>query len=246
MNNSQHRNITVPNITFLNKWLIGLSIIFFVINAVLNSAAGFSIVTFGGLSKELFFKGHLYELITYPFMTAPGGLMGFVFNCILLWFIGSELERIWGFRRYLYFIITTVIGGGIFFLAITSTFFSGMSGIALTNIMGITNSLLIAYAIIFPNNIFHFFLIFPMKAKYFCGILIAIQLYIGMTSPHGALAWGHLGAMFSGVIYMVVVSSPQLKSFLNRAKDKKSYKMRQKFTLIKGSKDKDKGPKYWQ
>ena len=244
MNNGMQRTISLPQLTFINKWIIIVSSVSFVLNTVLKQSGVFFIEFYGGLSAKNFFEGHLYEIVTYPFVSNQG-LMVFIFNAIILWFIGSPLESSWGSKRYLGFISTAYIGGGILYAIISALFFSGPSLIIpLTELIGIANALLLAYAILYPNQIFYFMFIFPLRAKYFCMLLVGIQLYIGFLTPHGNLAWGHLGTMFFGFIYMLMVSTKIMDTITNIIKAKNKKQRKSKFTLIKG--DDDTKPKYWQ
>ena len=86
-------------------------------------------------------------------------------------------------------------------------------------------------------------LIFPMKAKYFCALLIGIQLYMGFFSPSATLAWGHLGAMFSAFLFMVIVSSPKFKNLSEIYLKKRKNKSKANLKLVDD--DDENGPKHW-
>ena len=45
-------------------------------------------------------------------------------------------------------------------------------------------------------------------------ILIGMQLYQGFFSPSAAQAWGHLGAILGGYLYMLVISHPATKNII--------------------------------
>ncbi len=219
--------IMLPTLTRINKGIIIISAFLFIVSSILIKLSGVNLFSILGLSAEGFFKGHVWQLLTYPFISR--GIMEVIFNCIMMWFIGSELERTWGQRRYIFFLLFSWVGSGLIYLLVSSLFFSSgpVYSLSLTGLAGASSALCLAYAILYPDREFTFMLIFPMKAKYFCGILIIMSLYQGIFTATGALAWGHLGAMFFGYLYMYLVSHPYFKSItpggrLSESKGKKS------------------------
>lgn len=211
---NQGYQIHMPNLGFVNKVLIILSVTFFVIESILTKMSGISLIPYFGLSAGTFSKGFIWQLVTYPLFGR--GLLEVVFGCLLLWFIGCGLEDIWGRKRYLWFLIFSTVGAGIIYLATSFLFFGGspVYFLSLTGLAGVTASLCLAYAILFPDQTFTFMLLFPMKAKYFCAILIGMSLYQGFFSPSGALAWGHLGGMAFGYLYMFMVAHPSFRTWV--------------------------------
>lgn len=234
----------LPQLTPINKILIIIVVAVFVIQSIISATTGVFLAQIFGLSASMFGSGHIYELLTYPFVGR--GPLEVVFNGILLWFIGSEFEQMWGKKRYLSFLATVTLGAGVIFLICSALFFSGGRGLyVLSGMGGFVNALLVTYAIIYPERIFTFMLLFPMKAKYFCMILIGMQLYSGIFSPGGVLAWGHLGAMLVGFLYLVLISSTWYKTRDER-KQKEQIKRRIKKSNLTIVKDDKTPPKYWQ
>jgi membrane associated rhomboid family serine protease len=216
MNQGSH-HIQLPVLSFINKVLIIVNVAVFLLLSLMGDL-GSSVARFLSLTPGLFFSGHIYELVTYSFIST--GLLATVFNSIILWFIGSELESMWGRRRYLTFIIVIMLGSGLLYL-FTALFVAYVIGnpIALVQpwggLHGVNGALLLTYAIIYPDRIFAFMAIFPMKAKYFCAILIAMLIYMGVSSAGGMSALGQLGSMLVAFLYMLTVTSPTFKSFMN-------------------------------
>ena len=195
----------VPPLTKINKFFIIGTVSLFLLHSIIKLASGAYISQFLSLSGGMFFSGHIYQLISYPFMAT--GLFEVIFDCLILWFIGSELELLWGSNRYLKYISVSAILGGILFLCISSIagYWSFLSGPG-----GVCYSLLVAYAILFPDRTLLLYL-FPVKAKWFCLILVGILLYQGIFSSGGAGALGHFGAMVSGFGYLLFLSRKSLK-----------------------------------
>ena len=236
--------IQVPPLTKVNKIIIISVVSTFLIQAVLKATLDINLGIYLGLSGMMVGKGFLHQIFTYSFVGTS--LFEVLFDGLILWFIGADLESLWGARRYIYYLTSAALGGGVIFLLVQYLFFNGGPYFAfpLTGPGGICYALLMAYAILFPNRILYM-IIFPIKAKWFCVILLGIQLYLGFFSGGKVLFWGHLGAMFSGFIFMIIVSNPEIKNYLSKKKKKLKKKDRSHLSLVKEDDDDDDSPKYW-
>lgn len=243
-----HSQIYLPKLTPVNKFLIILSSAFFILEFAAEKIASLSLGSLLGLSAEHFMDGHIYSLITYPFVSRS--LLEVILNCLMLWLMGSEFESNWGRKRYINFLLTVILGGGLLFLSISAVFFQG-TGIytfALMGLSGVVSSLCLAYAVIFPDRVFSFMMLIPVKAKYFCMILVAISLFQGLSGPTGVGAWGQLGGIVAAYLFMVVVSNRNFKMLsqkmgqMTQARSVK--KSKAKLSIVKD--DNEHPPKYWQ
>ncbi len=242
--------IYLPKLTLVNKILIILSSAAFILDFILTrfTALG-SLTNFFGLSGSAVFSGHIYQMITYPFLS--NSIIEVILNCLMLWLMGSEFEANWGTKRYLSFIATTVVGGAMLYLAVIGVFFSGNGALysyPLTGFAGIVGALCLAYAVIYPDRIFSFLMIIPIKAKYFCMILVVISLYQGVASPTGIGAWGQLGAIASAYLFMIIISHKNFRLLSDKmgkmTQVRGPKKSKAKLSIVKD--DNDVPPKYWQ
>lgn len=240
--------IYLPRLSKINKGLIILSAVMFILQVIMQMSGGLNLVGLLGLSAEHFFSGHVYSLITYPFLSSS--IIEVILNCLMLWLMGSEFEESWGAKRYLKFLASVVIGGGALFLLVNVLFMKGhpVWGFPLTGLSGIVSSLCVAYAVIFPDRIFSFMMIIPVKARYFCWILVAISLFQGVSGPTYVGVWGQLGAIASAYLFMVLVSNRNFQMLSQKVGQmtqlKRSRKGKAKLTIVKD--DNDRPPKYWQ
>ncbi len=217
-----------PTMSPLNKGLVIAFVSSFLLNTVLAKFASFSLIPFFGLSGGAIMQGKIWSLVTYALF--PSGLMECLFDGLIFWFIGSELENMWGPRRYVYFLLTTILGGALIFLIVSFLFFynSSLFGYPIAGPAGVASTMCVAYGVLFPNRTMYFFF-FPMQAKWFVILLIGMNLYHGLLSHSGLLAWSQLGAMASGFVWMMMVSNPQLKSlFQGSGVAKEPYRSRRK------------------
>jgi membrane associated rhomboid family serine protease len=242
-----HSQIYLPKLSLVNKVIIALSALFYIAGAILQQTSSFNLTGFLGLSAERFLAGHIYTLLTYPLLSHS--ILEVILNCLMLWLMGSEFESNWGTKRYLSFIFSVIAGGALFFVAIATLFFKSGSVFLfpLTGLSGIVSSLCIAYAVIYPDRLFSFMMLIPIKAKYFCFILVAISLSQGLSGPLGVGAWGQLGGILAAYLFMVVISHRNFKALSQKMANfgivSKKPKSKAKLTIVKD--DQDDSPKYW-
>lgn len=237
-----------PPLSRINKFIIVIHVGLFLLNAILAQTSGINLASLLGLSLGGMKSGLVFQIITFPFIEV--NFMSVLFNSLILWFIGSELESRWSEVFYLKFLMISAISSGLFYLVLSALFGGAFSMIPLHGINGMTFALLVAYGIIFSERQLTFMLLFPMKAKYFCMLLCGIELYMGIFSTYGKASWAHLFSMAVGFIYLKyrsMLARGQSPKELLRNLNKK--KKKSKFSVLSGGKDDDpsnKPPKYWQ
>lgn len=231
-----------PPITKLNKSILITAGVCFLVASILKAIGAFSLVSVLGLSGHGLLRGLIYQLITYPFVEVQ--LMSFLFNGLIVWFIGSELEAQWGQKVYLRFLLLNVIGVGLIFALVSLLFFFGTTVYFshLHGLSGINFALLIAYSMLYPDRQMAFMMIFPMRAKHFCWLLAGIEAYMAIFSSY-TTSWAHLLAM--GISYLIIhfQSNPIVKRALN-SQWKSRNTGKKHLYVVKD--DDQKPPKYWQ
>lgn len=137
-----------------------------------------------------------WQVVTYAFL--HGGMLHLFFNMLGLWMFGSELERLWGQRRYMFFLLAGVLAA-----AAVQLVFTMLVG-ARTPTVGASGALfalLLAYGMLFPNRvIMPLFPPIPMKARTFVFVFGAIELAMGLTGGGGVAHFAHLGGMVGGFL----------------------------------------------
>ncbi|MGI4993161.1 rhomboid family intramembrane serine protease [Halobacteriovorax sp. GFR7] len=195
------QNIYLPPLTKVNKYLIGIIVASFVISAVFAQFLNISLVNIFGLNVSALKAGLIYKMVTYPFVNT--GLFNVVFTGLLFWFLGSDLEARWGARRYVQYIIIAVLVN-----AFAYTLFALFMGGATINypfhgMAFLSSAMCVSYACIYPDRIFQFFMIIPVKAKYFCLILAGMNVYQGFFTPGGAQAFANIASMIFGAVFVL-------------------------------------------
>ena len=122
-----------------------------------------------------------WQVVSYGFL--HGSLTHLAFNMLGLWMFGSELERLWGQRRYMFFLLAGVLAA-----AAVQLVFTMLVG-ARTPTVGASGALfalLLAYGMLFPERtIMPLFPPIPMKARTFVIVFGAISLFLGLSGGGG-------------------------------------------------------------
>lgn len=149
-----------------------------------------------GLTPAFFWRGALWQPITYMFL--HGGVFHLFFNMLVLWMFGTALESTWGARRFFIFYCICGVGAGLLNAAVTP-----QSPIPIVGASGAIYGLLMAFGILFPNQLIYIWGVFPVRARYF---VIGIGLVEFFTAVSGAQSrtahFVHLGGMLFGLVYM--------------------------------------------
>ena len=200
------RNSFLSNISPVVKNLLIINVIMYLATVLIgdNMYEKFSLFYF----SSPFFKP--YQLVSHMFM--HGSFTHIFFNMYTLFIFGNVLERVWGGQKFLFYYFVTGIGAALLHLGvaylqlqgyISNGNFMGVQSIMLTPTVGASGAiygLLLAYGMLFPNNIMQ--LIFPpvaLKAKWFVIIFGALELLLGLSGRGGNIAhFAHLGGMIFG------------------------------------------------
>jgi len=152
--------------------------------------------TLFGLAPAYFWRGYIWQPVTYMFL--HGGIFHLLFNMLVLWMFGTTLEQTWGTRKFLLFYFICGIGAGLLNALITPG-----SPVPIIGSSGAIYGLLMAFAILFPDQLIYIWGIFPVRAKYFIIVIGLVEFMTAVsTSQSGVAHVAHLGGMFFGLVYM--------------------------------------------
>jgi membrane associated rhomboid family serine protease len=210
-----------PHLTPLVKGLLIINLIFFVGSGLLSHQAIPYFAAFYPDSPH--FK--VWQIITYMFM--HGNLSHIFFNMFSLLMFGPMIEQALGEKRFINFYLFTGVGALILQYSVqafelyqsigtsfpmheqidlqglTATQLALVSEINYTPMVGASGAIygiLLAFAYLFPNIPLQLiFIPVPIKAKYFIGGLIVIQIYLSFSRPGDSVAYfAHVGgALFA-------------------------------------------------
>jgi membrane associated rhomboid family serine protease len=137
-----------------------------------------------------------WQVVTYGFLHGSVGHL--FFNMLGLWMFGSEIERLWGQRRYLQYLLACLLTAAAAQLLVT--FLMG-SRAPTVGASGALYGLLLAFGMLFPNRtIMPLFPPIPMKARTFVIVFGALEFVLGLTGGSGIAHFAHLGGMLGGYL----------------------------------------------
>ena len=246
-------SMMVP-VTPVVRWLIGISVGCWLILQVIveGYVLGSRDITWtmGLVPHNLLSKFYVWELFTYMFLHSQN-VFHIVFNMLLLWWLGSELEQRWGSRFFLLYYLVSGVGAGIIYGAVVLIHgvIAGPSAVWTTPVVGASGAifgLMLAYGIIFGERIVYFMMVFPMRAKWFVTILGAVEVVTLLNNGIGGgdvANLAHLGGLASGFLFLQVYTR-----FQQRRWRKQTDRRGRGLKLVVNNDKKDEkggGPKYW-
>lgn len=149
----------------------------------------------------------IWQPLTYIFV--HDGVMHLVFNMLGIWMFGVELERLWGTRAFARFFLICGVAAGLATLAVgllpidaawrERTYLGVTVGAS-----GAVYGILYAWARAFPYRTVMMFLIFPMQARWFVAVLIAIEFAVAAQSrlTSGTAHLAHFAGLLAAYIYL--------------------------------------------
>lgn len=195
------------------------------------------VVNWFGLQPQLVVeKFRLWQPVTYMFLHArsPSHIL---FNMLILWMFGVELERQWRTRFFVKYYFVTGVGAGLLSIAAAFLPFEATRATYGANIIGASGALyglLLAYAIYYPNRPILMFLFFPVPAKYFVAILGAIAFLMSFEGGGSVAATTHLGGLLIGYLYLHSGKGGITAEIKYRYLKWKMNRMRRKFDVYSG------------
>lgn len=207
--------------------------------------------TFGLVPISIIERIYLWQPLTYMFLHSLSP-MHIIFNMLLLWWVGSELELHWGRRFFTAYYFICGIGAAIIYVfGVTSySLLTNQVQPLLSPVVGASGALfglMLAYGILFGDRVVYFMFVFPMKARIF--IMIIGGLEVVMLLNHGVSGssvanLAHIGGILSGFLFLTFWS--QWKKRKQRRLFRRGGGRQLELVVNKNSKEnKNPGPTYW-
>jgi membrane associated rhomboid family serine protease len=152
----------------------------------------------------------------------------------VLWMFGGILENVWGPKRFLTFYIVCGLGAALCFLIVQTIQFHHIPGTEMIGygvrldpehflrmgqpqiarflaepVLGASGAIfgvLVAFGMMFPNDLIYLYFFVPIKAKWFVIGYIIIELWTGLQNNPGdnVAHFAHLGGALFGFIMMKI------------------------------------------
>lgn len=205
-------SMIIPKTTSCVKSLIITNLIcwFVLVNIVQKffSENNFIFQLFGFVPSVIESHFFIWQFFTYMFIH-NSGFFHILMNMLVLWMFGSELEKLWRKKFFLIYYCVCGVGAAlVYFIGLKLyVIFGGTPAIMNIPVVGASGAvfgLLLAYGLIFGERIILFMFVFPIKARTFTLLIIAMEFFTmldsGTSSPIANLA--HLGGLFSGYVFL--------------------------------------------
>ena len=224
------------------KWLLIINCAVFLLELILGRLFGDSGVKFLfdhlALSYDgVLDAGEVWQLGTYMFLHDPTEISHILWNMLMLWMFGAQLESFWGARGFLRFYLLGGLGAALTVLLVgwvMPTHRAPTLGAS-----GALYALLIAFGFNFPNNMIYFFGLFPIKGKHLVMIFIALGVVQSLTlSASNVSMSAHFGGMISGFLLVTGAWKPsKFWSWIRMAWLKFRYnRLKKRFRAVDNSK----------
>lgn len=217
------------------KWLLVSNITLFVIY-YFSVIGGYAWLfhPFGLIPQDVVYHFAIWQFVSYMFLHDPLGFGHILFNMLALWMFGSDLEQLWGTRRFLNYYFLCGIGAGLCVVIANLIFNGDQLNTRTIGASGAIYGLLLAFGMTYPDRQILMSFLFPIKAKYFVMIMGAIAFMSSFGgSGSGVSNVAHLGGMLFGYVYLKTYRPRQgfLSSLGSWYQDYKLQRAKKKFKV---------------
>lgn len=149
----------------------------------------------------------LWQPITYIFV--HGSALHLIFNMLGIWMFGVEVERRWGTPEFTrFFFLCGVVAGlatvAVALVPIDAAWVRESYASVTVGASGAFYGIAYAWARTFPHRTVLMFLVFPVAAKWFVTILIAMDFALALSSGgrSGVAHVAHFAGLATGYVYL--------------------------------------------
>jgi membrane associated rhomboid family serine protease len=183
------------------KLLVAANVLVFVLQSLSKGALDdlFALWPLQPINGQSYFQ--FWQIITYAFL--HGNITHLLFNMLVLWMFGTEIELYVGPRRLLACYFASVVTAALSQLFIPTLF--GAPPAPVVGASGGVFGLILAYAFLFPNRkVIPLIPPIPMPAWLFATLYAGIELFLGVTgSQSGVAHFAHLGGMVGSALVIM-------------------------------------------
>lgn len=188
----------------VTNWLIGINVICFLLQMLTRTG---SFGGFGGFTEPFtnalmldvgdVMHGQVWRLLTYAFLHDTSSIWHILFNMLMLFWFGRQVEDTIGGREYLWFYLVSAVFAGLCF---TAACLLGLHGGLALGASGAVIAVMVLAAFFNPRQVIYVFFVLPVPIWGFV-LFMLVENLIGLfgrsadrvaTSAHlGGLAFGY-------------------------------------------------------
>src|SRR5258706_14459855 len=156
----------------------------------------------------------VWRLVTSGVLTPPGDIVALLLQLLALYLFGTTVEKRWGARRLIGFLVIAVVAGNLFGMLVG--WIAGLAGatgplLRPREMFGpdaMITALLVAWARENPEGVIRLYFVIPVKAKYFIWFTVATCVFVLVR---GQPTSESVAALFAGVLVgLAFAGSPSL------------------------------------
>lgn len=194
----KYGRICIPNLISI---LIGAQILVYAVELFVNQY----ISLYLSLSRSALLTGQIWRILTFVFVPfSGGGPISVILGIYFTWFIGSALEKEWGDFRFNLYILLGMLGAVVACL---------LTGSADTYCLSL--SLLLAFAMLYPEVQVLLFFVIPIRVKYF-GLFAAALWLFSFLSVGWAGKLNYLLCMVNFLVFFGPQAGRSVRAWIRR------------------------------
>ena len=189
----------IPNLTNI---LVAGQILVFAIELFLNSMITVDLA----LSRFFLLQGQIWRVITFVFIPFSGGsILSVVLGIYFTWFVGTALEKEWGDFRYTLYFLLGMVG------TVLACLLTGVTASTYCRSL----SLLLAFAMLYPEVQLLLFFVIPIRVKYF-GFFAAAMWVFGFLSAPMSEKVSYLLSMLNVWVFFGPMAYRSVRAWIRR------------------------------
>lgn len=153
----------IPRLMYYITGLYGIGIVIFLINPLFY-------YQYLSLNMEMILKGQIWRLVTFLICPPSSGIFFNLIAMYLYYSLGMTLENIWGTFRFNLYFFMGILGEYLAALIVYLVF----DDVVILTTFYLNETMFLAFSATFPDQVFYFFGILPIRAKWFA-LFIGIQ-----------------------------------------------------------------------
>jgi membrane associated rhomboid family serine protease len=203
MRNAFSFNAPTPNVTRFLILIIASYLIFAIIG---RNQVGVSLFNAMVLSPfDVLHSFEAWRILSYAILHDPNSPMHVIFNALALYMLGPQLEDRWGEKRFLIFVLTAIVLGGVM---VCLTFLLGISSASVVGFSAATIGLVIAWGLTFSTQQIFLLGILPLSGQQLVYITVGLEV-IYAVSGNSISSAAHFGGIIAGFIFTLGLYKPR-------------------------------------
>lgn len=163
----------------------------------------------------------VWRLFTYAFLHDLSSPFHVIFNGLLLFMLGPQMENHWGEKRFLYFCIIAILMGGFF---VCGAFILGLTSNPVVGFSSVGVGLIIAWGITFSERQIYILGLIPITGKNLVFLTIGMEILYSVSSSSISSA-AHFGGIATGIILTLGLYKPgRIKQLWRQVKMKRKHR----------------------